>query len=378
LPFYFRKSVSAGPFRFNFSKGGVGVSVGVKGFRVGTGPRGHYVHAGRGGFYYRASLGAAGGKQAPSAPKLRDVPTQPLGDSWAASPVEMVEVESAEVLEMRDEKFAELLDEINAKQQQFKVSSIAGWGAAGLIALGLLSGLSAMVMLAVVLGIPAYLFGRWWDSYRRSTVLFYDFEPDVQAAYESLTRAFDTLCGCAATWHVEAGGAVRDLTTWKRNAGASHIVRKKPTLLGYKLPTVVKSNITPPAMHVGKQTIYFLPDVALVEDGARFGAVGYQTLQVAWQDSNFIEEGSVPRDAQVIFHTWKHPNKNGGPDRRFANNYQIPVCRYEAMHLSSGSGLNELVEFSKTGVSPPFASALRAMPHHAEATAAPRLVAATI
>ncbi|WP_409063186.1 DUF4236 domain-containing protein [Brucella sp. 1315] len=27
MPFYIRKSVSAGPFRFNFSKGGVGVSV---------------------------------------------------------------------------------------------------------------------------------------------------------------------------------------------------------------------------------------------------------------------------------------------------------------------------------------------------------------
>ncbi|MFW8645427.1 DUF4236 domain-containing protein [Rhizobium beringeri] len=35
MPFYIRKSISAGPFRFNFSKGGVGVSVGVKGLRVG-------------------------------------------------------------------------------------------------------------------------------------------------------------------------------------------------------------------------------------------------------------------------------------------------------------------------------------------------------
>ncbi|WP_247650471.1 DUF4236 domain-containing protein [Brucella sp. 458] len=43
LPFYIRKSVSAGPFRFNFSKGGVGVSVGAKGLRIGPGPRGHYI-----------------------------------------------------------------------------------------------------------------------------------------------------------------------------------------------------------------------------------------------------------------------------------------------------------------------------------------------
>ena len=51
MPFYLRKSISAGPFRFNFSKGGVGALIGVRGLRIGTGPRGHYVHAGRGGVY---------------------------------------------------------------------------------------------------------------------------------------------------------------------------------------------------------------------------------------------------------------------------------------------------------------------------------------
>lgn len=57
MGFYIRKSVSAGPFRFNLSRSGLGVSVGVKGFRIGSGPRGNYVHMGRGGLYYRASLG---------------------------------------------------------------------------------------------------------------------------------------------------------------------------------------------------------------------------------------------------------------------------------------------------------------------------------
>jgi hypothetical protein len=55
--FYVRKSLKAGPFRFNLSTSGIGVSAGVPGFRVGTGPRGNYVHMGRGGVYYRATLG---------------------------------------------------------------------------------------------------------------------------------------------------------------------------------------------------------------------------------------------------------------------------------------------------------------------------------
>jgi hypothetical protein len=49
MGFYIRKSVKAGPFRFNLSKSGLGVSAGIPGFRVGTGPRGNYVQMGPAG-----------------------------------------------------------------------------------------------------------------------------------------------------------------------------------------------------------------------------------------------------------------------------------------------------------------------------------------
>jgi hypothetical protein len=155
---------------------------------------------------------------------------------------------------------------------------------------------------------------------------------------------------------------VRDLTTWKRNAGATHLIRKKVTALNYRLPNIVKSNITPPAIGVGRQVLYFFPDVMLIDDGRRVGAVGYGDLRVVWQHANFIEDGRVPRDAQVVGNTWKYPNKKGGPDRRFNNNYQIPVCLYEAMHLTSASGLNELLEFSRVGVCEPFITAVKSLP----------------
>ena len=61
MGFYFRKSINFGGLRFNFSKSGMGVSTGFKGFRIGTGPRGNYVHMGRNGLYYRASLGKKDG-----------------------------------------------------------------------------------------------------------------------------------------------------------------------------------------------------------------------------------------------------------------------------------------------------------------------------
>lgn len=359
MPFYFRKSISAGPFRFNFSSGGVGVSVGVRGFRIGSGPRGHYVHAGRGGVYYRATIGQAGQRNRPQS--LRPVGAPSLPSRRFEGGVEMIEVASGDVLAMRDESFSELLDEINKKRQQLRMSALFGWSLAtlGVIALFINVNIGAVLLLLALLG---WMIGRWLDSYRRTCVLFYELEPEAQRAYEDVVQSFDGMASCAGKWHVEAGGAVNDMTTWKRNAGASHIVKKTPTGLAYKLPKTVASNITPPTLHVGKRLIYFFPDMALVDDGRSVGGVAYKDLSVMWQDSNFIEEGSVPKDAKIISHTWKHPNKDGSPDRRFRDNRQLPVCRYEAAHFRSGSGVNELVEFSKVGVVAPFASALRCLP----------------
>ncbi len=360
MPFYFRKSVQAGPFRFNFSKGGVGASVGVRGLRIGTGPRGHYVHAGRGGFHYRATIGRPGEKKTD---RVAPASTPSTPSIVFDGGVDMVEIDSGDVMAMRDETFGDVIDEINSKRRQNSLAATLGLSLAAFGAITALVVGPAGILLPLF-GIAGWAIGRWLDLYRRTCVLFYDLEPEVEQAYEEAVRRFDALAGCAGKWHVEAGGAVQDLTTWKRNAGASHIVRKKPTTLDFKLPSAVTSNITPPALHVGRQVIYFLPDVALMDDGRTVGAVAYSKLSMVWQDSNFIEEGQVPRDAQIIRHTWKHPNKSGGPDRRFRDNRQIPVCRYEAMHLRSSSGVNELVEFSRVGVVEPFVSALKAMPRN--------------
>ena len=170
---------------------------------------------------------------------------------------------------------------------------------------------------------------------------------------------------------------MRDIHTWKRNAGAAHLLDRRPTFFGYSLPRIVKSNITPPAIKSGKETLYFLPDFLLVVASNKVGAVAYDKLTIRWEDSAFIEDGTIPRDAQIIRKTWKHPNKSGGPDRRFKDNRQIPVCLYESIYLNSPNGLNELLMVSRSGVTQPFAERVQELStangSEAEATSAANL-----
>lgn len=358
MPFYIRKSVTAGPFRFNLSKSGIGVSAGVTGFRIGTGPRGHYVHAGRGGLYYRSSIPSGRTRPVKTSQPLGAPATPRSPPRYAEPNVEMLRVSSTDVLQMEDARYAEILSELNAKQNSTSMRVVLGWGAAALALFATLVGGIAGFGAGLVLVTIAILVGGWLDSFGRTSVLMYDLEDEALGAYEDVTRAFDAMAGCVGKWHVDAGGAVRDIHTWKRNAGAAHIVDKRPTTFSYSLPRVITSNVTPPAIQSGKETLYFLPDFLLVVESGKVGAVSYDALSIRAQESAFVEEGHVPGDTEILWHTWKHPNKNGGPDRRFANNFQIPVCRYESIYLTSSNGLNELLQVSRCGVTAPFAQAI--------------------
>lgn len=55
----------------------------------------------------------------------------------------------------------------------------------------------------------------------------------------------------------------------------------------------------------------------------------------------FHEEGPVPSDAEQVGTTWAKANKDGSPDKRFRDNYSIPLMRYATLTLRSNSGLNE-------------------------------------
>jgi hypothetical protein len=273
----------------------------------------------------------------------------------------MVEIESADVLAMQDEEFSAVLKEINDKNRQLRLSSVLAvvFGAVGLGS-AFVAGPSGL--LAAALALPGYLLGRWLDSYRRTTVLFYNVDDDHQRRMTELTAAFDRLAECSAKWHVQASGAIYDTTVRKRNAGASRLLKRAMTGLAYRLPGIIRSNVTPPVMQFGRQNLYFFPDVVLIEDGSRYGAVTYGNLAARAEPSRFIEEGSVPRDAQIVDHTWRFPNRNGGPDRRFNNNRQLPVCLYDSLHLTSPGGLNEVLQFSRVGLADTFAQTLHAMP----------------
>lgn len=351
MGFYIRKAVTVGPFRFNLSKSGIGISAGIKGLRIGSGPRGNYIHMGRGGLYYRKTL-PAGTIPAPISNPV------PLSEPRIPE-VTLTEIESADVSTMSDSSSVELLEEINLKAKRAR---LAPWSVGTLALILYLAWVNNaphwVEILLVIVGLPLVVYAHIKDQLSKTVVMLYELEAEAEAAFQKLHDAFHELSICCGTWHIEASGAVSDS---KYHAGANQLVRRQNIGLLKKLPPFFKSNVEIPAIPVGKQILFFFPDRVLFYSNTGVGAVNYADMRLEVSRTKFVEDGSVPKDAEIVGRTWRYVNKSGGPDKRFKDNKELPIALYEEIHFTSSSGVNELIQISRTGVAEDFAEAVASL-----------------
>lgn len=337
----FSKSVKFGAVRFNFSGSGIGMSVGIPGLRIGTGPRGAYISGGVAGFRYRQSLG---GKQRPmQGSAVRQVRISEGPDAVAPIDPNIVastDHETMNVLELQESTSDALLQSMN--EQRHKTA----WWPIALVVLGvlflILLNLGATWPQGVHLGIfvafaVLVLWVRWRDRMRKLTVLFYEPDTTTSQLYSELISGLRQASGAAKLKSVANTSKYGDT---KYSAGATEGLRLAEASLSLGQAPGVVANVEVPILVAAKTTLAFYPDRVLAFQGGAVGGVSYQRLQAASIATRFIEHEAVPSDARVVDRTWQYVNKKGGPDKRFKNNRELPICAYNQFNLSTLDGLD--------------------------------------
>jgi hypothetical protein len=275
-----------------------------------------------------------------------------------ANIIHSVEHDTQSVLELTDSSSDELLESINEQAKKMQLWPFVG----GLLLLLLLWGRQFMTawptwVVWVLFGFGAAVTAwvRHRDQMKRLTVLF--FEPDEQT-----TQAFGAVVGAAERAGCSRLRSVLETSTYadsKYTAGASHGLKfgKSSRLVG-QAPGVL-ANVDVPVLTSGRTALAFFPDRVLAFQGKSVGAVSYADLNIDSFPAQYIEHEAVPSDSSVVDHTWQFVNKKGGPDRRFKNNRQLPVCRVNRLHLSSGRGLDVRLMASRDGAFNEFAQAVQ-------------------
>ncbi|HEX2984039.1 MAG TPA: hypothetical protein VHO28_10905, partial [Ignavibacteriales bacterium] len=88
--------------------------------------------------------------------------------------------------------------------------------------------------------------------------------------------------------------------------------------------------------------IYIYPGFLIYfKNNREFALIDFNDLNIQYLGQPFHESERVPSDSIVIGQTWAKANKDGSRDKRFSNNYQIPIVKYGYIILSTSQGLNE-------------------------------------
>jgi len=177
------------------------------------------------------------------------------------------------------------------------------------------------------------------------------------AAYEKLASTFSDLVGCGAIWDVTSSRA-EDRSRTRSAAGIT--VERKPVRFGTS--TGVDEVLHTEARCLCLQNangadLVLYPGFVLMQSGWSLALIDLREVTVEFSSCRFLERESIPHDSKVVGQAWAKSNKDGSPDRRFANNYQIPWVQYAELQFGSPKGLNEAYMLSSVEKAKAFALA---------------------
>jgi hypothetical protein len=358
--FRFRRSVKLIPgVRLNLSGSGASISLGGRGFHYTIGSKGTRVTAGIPGTgiawtqytpHTRVSHFKPAGAN-PISPILGGHPPIPsTGDT------KLVPIVSAPPTQINALSTSELAPILNDAHRRFRVVPLVIIACLCGLAAALNSGDQTLFALAVVhtaISVPAAIL---LDRYRRSLKIEYKLEGHTERIASALSEAVGDLARCSAVWCITSQG---DTWDWKRHAGATKLVNRQKIYIRSKRPGCIRGGGKFPAIKLGAEELFFLPDAVLVVRTESVAALCYEDLCISNQPTGFVEEGALPSDAKVVSETWRFVAKNGGPDRRFNFNKRLPVCLYGEMDFHSAGGLNGKIQFSNSTAGDRFSKLVR-------------------
>lgn len=184
----------------------------------------------------------------------------------------------------------------------------------------------------------------------------FDLPADVDAAYARLCDDFARMARAQGIWDNVAHRAANQA---QERTSATRIVDLRPVSFDMQQCGVIATDKPVPHMqNANGGDFYLLPTfVVYMASPSNYALIEYPELEMNVELSRYLEERSVPSDAEQVGKTWAKTNKDGSPDKRFRDNYEIPVMLYARLTLRTKSGLNEEYSVSNAGAAQAFGTA---------------------
>ena len=180
----------------------------------------------------------------------------------------------------------------------------------------------------------------------------------ISQAFDRMRDDFSLLAKAARVWDTVGQ---RNTNRLVERTAATRIVSREPVSFCLGKCELIESEWNVPHMaNANGGDIFLYPAFVLYFVSAEtFALLEYKEVEFGSSTTRFFEEEALPHDSKVVGQTWAKTNKDGMPDRRFKDNYQIPVVEYGKVVLSSATGLNEEYMISNAEHTDAFAKSWR-------------------
>jgi hypothetical protein len=371
----FRKSFTPIPgVRLTLSPSGISTSVGVGPFRVTAGPRGqHFTATVPGtGLSFRHSLAPNASGSLTNEPLLSAPQLQPSTPLLHDPELHQIQSAGSAVLTTPGiSEFRKLLDRARAEQRE-TASELAAAQVIEREASGkYLSWKNGWLLRRLMKSRFAELQASAEESTAKRAELQEQEElaklgtqielpESVKASFARFADSFAMLARSTRIWDTVSHKAINQFA---ERTLATRAIERKPVKFHLGRCSVIQSDWQVPHLeNANGGDIYLFPLFVVYFAGEHsFALLEYKDVQFSVNATRFHEEETVPTDSQVVGRTWAKTNKDGSPDRRFKENYEIPVVQYGKLTLQSATGLNEEYMFSNLASGETFAKEWNAL-----------------
>ena len=345
-------------FYINFSASGVSTTLGIKGFNINLNKDGAYLNTGIPG------TGIYDRKKVANWDSKKSTPERPLNESpekenYFLSENLRGEIKSKNASEVTTEGLLELKETLVAANKEIVAIKKE------------ITQLKRKVKNSNALRIISKLFLigfiiKWFDNdYTEKKEYLFNLKKQVTEChidieihmdrvldekYLKLKLAFDNLLNSSNIW---------DMTNAIPNEDnrSSASIERKPTGISYqKIPFLNSVYDAICFQNQNGSNIYIYPGfAALFDNKENFGLIELDELGITFESMNFLETDKIPKDTKIVGETWAKVNKDGTPDRRFKENYKIPIARYGELTFKSKTGVFEVFLSSNAEYSEKFA-----------------------
>ena len=156
---------------------------------------------------------------------------------------------------------------------------------------------------------------------------------EEKAAYSRLCERFEALLSTDKIWLI-----TDEMLTTQRKAFSNISIKRCEASIYVGVFNFLKSAFDIPVLDSGDARYYIYPKFIIkATDVCHFYVYPHDLGGLTTATVNYQESEARPVDAEFLKYTWQYVNKNGEPDKRYANNSRYPVFKYCCLFVNTGN-----------------------------------------